>query len=198
MLVATASTPAGAEPAGPLSGFAQAWADIGAYSTKVSAFERKGDAQVDVKMDYVFHKPSLVKIHLISGPNAGANLAWDGGDTVTGWRSGLLSFFKKTFALHDPYVSTTRGATVDQLSFGAILSHAEHEPGKLETAPPEQVDGVTADVVTLTPADPAHDGGLTREVVELSPTTHLPLCVLGYEGPTLVRKVDFSDITLTK
>jgi hypothetical protein len=197
-IIATSSAPAGAFDApGPLIGFAQAWAGLGAYSTTVNAFERKGPEEVDVKMDYAFHKPSNVKIHLITGPNAGANLAWDGGDTVTGWRGGLLSFFKKTFSLHDSYVSTTRGASIDQLSFGAILDHAQHEPGKLATAPPEQIDGVTVDVVTLTPADPAHDGGLTREVVELSPSTHLPVRVLGYEGSTLVRKVDFSKLTLT-
>jgi hypothetical protein len=86
--------------------------------------------------------------------------------------------------------------SIDQLSFGAILAHAQHEPGKLEAAPPDDVDGVKADVITLSPADPAHDGGLTREVVELSPTTHLPLRVLGYEGTELVRKVEFSKVTL--
>ena len=58
------------------------------------------------------------------------------------------------------------------------------------------MDGVKADVITLSPADPAHDGGLTREVVELSQTTHLPLRVLGYEGAQLVRKVEFSKVTL--
>jgi len=196
--IATSSAPAGAEAPTPLSGFAQAWSALGAYRTTVSAFERKGAEQVDVRMDYTFQKPSTIKIHLITGPNAGANLSWGGGDTVTGWRGGLLSFFKKTFSLHDSYVCTARGVSIDQLSFGAILDHAEHEPGKLAIASDEQIDGVTADVVTLTPADPTHDGGLTREVVELSPTTHLPVRVLGYEGSTLVRKVDFSKVTLTE
>jgi hypothetical protein len=181
-----------------LSDFAQAWAGLGAYTTTVNAFERKGTDAVAVTMDYAFTKPSTVKIHLITGPNAGANLSWNGGDTVTGWRSGFLSFIKKTFSLHDSYVSTTRGASVDQLSFGAILNHAEHEPGKLESAPAQEIDGTVADVVTLIPSDPVHDGGLTREVVELSPATHLPVRILGYEGPTLVRKVDFTKVTLTE
>jgi hypothetical protein len=66
-----------------------------------------------------------------------------------------------TALLHDPLVTTLRGSSIDQLSFGAIP-----------------------------------DAGLTREVVELSAQTHLPLRVLGYEGSTLVRRIDFSNVKL--
>jgi hypothetical protein len=48
----------------------------------------------------------------------------------------------------------------------------------------------------LVPADPAADDGLTREVVELSVVTHLPVCVLGFDETTLVREIDFSKVAV--
>ena len=48
----------------------------------------------------------------------------------------------------------------------------------------------------LIPAGSVTSAGLTREVVELSALTHLPLRVLGYEGSTLVRRIDFSNVKL--
>jgi outer membrane lipoprotein-sorting protein len=194
--VAAVAAPAGAVQPAPLATFAQAWQSIDAYSATVTAFERKGSQVVNVTLDYKFRKPSNVLIHIVAGPNAGASLSWNGGETITAWHPGFLSFIKKTFDLHDSYVETTRGASIDELSFGSILAHAEHEAGKLDVAPPDEIGGTPAQVVTLTPADPAHDGGLTREVVELSPATHLPMRVLGYEGATLVRKIDFDKVTV--
>jgi hypothetical protein len=58
------------------------------------------------------------------------------------------------------------------------------------------VDGVAINAVTLIPAGSESDAGLTREVVELSTVTHLPVQVLGYDGSTLVRKIDFSNVKL--
>jgi hypothetical protein len=36
--------------------------------------------------------------------------------------------------------------------------------------------------------------GLTHEIVDISAMNALPVRVLGYEGETLVRQVDFSNI----
>jgi hypothetical protein len=38
------------------------------------------------------------------------------------------------------------------------------------------------------------DTGLTLEVVDLSKVTHLPVRLSGYEGSTLVRTIDFSNV----
>jgi hypothetical protein len=37
---------------------------------------------------------------------------------------------------------------------------------------------------------------LTREVIELSTATHFPMSILGYDGPMLVRKIEFSNVEL--
>jgi hypothetical protein len=94
-------------------------------------------------------------------------------------------------------VTTIRGSSVDQLSFGAILAHAQDQAGKLTDAPPGVVNGQHTDAITLIPADPASDAGLTREVVVLSAQTHLPVQVLGYHGETLVRQIDFTNVVRT-
>jgi hypothetical protein len=178
-----------------IAAFAQAWAGISGYSATVTIFDQKGTQTQRIVFDYVFSKPSNVTVHVIAGPNAGVTLTWNGGPTVVAHRgSGLAAMFKRTLSLHDPLVTTLRGSSIDQLSFGAILAYGQQTSGSLSEAPGEVIDGVPADAVTLTVAGPATDAGLTREIVELSTVTHLPMRVLGYEGSTLVRKVDFSNV----
>lgn len=57
---------------------------------------------------------------------------------VTRRGSGLAALFKKTLSLHDPLATTTRGSSIDQLSFGAILAHAQQEAGSLHERPETQ------------------------------------------------------------
>jgi len=106
--------------------------------------------------------------------------------------SGFLSLFRRTVALNDPLVETIRGSTIDQLSFGAILAHSG-QPGALSEANGDVIDGVATEKVTLVPTSPPADANLTREVIEISTTTHFPLRILGYEGSSLVRKIDIAD-----
>jgi hypothetical protein len=121
----------------------------------------------------------------------------DVGATVVARRgTGLAALFKKTFSIHDPVVATIRGPSIDQLSFGAILAQAQQGGGTLSEAGSDVIDGVATDAVALVPADPAADAGLTREVVELSVVTHLPVCVLGFDETTLVREIDFSKVAV--
>ncbi|MEO7203269.1 MAG: hypothetical protein ABIZ82_11825 [Candidatus Tumulicola sp.] len=125
------------------------------------------------------------------------NLAWDGGASVVAHHgSGLAAMFKKTISLHDPLVTTLQGSSIDQLSFGAILAHGQQATGTLSETPGETIDGVATNAVTLTVAAPATNTGLTREVVELSTLTNLPMRVLGYQGSALVQKVDFSNVKI--
>ena len=98
--------------------------------------------------------------------------------------TGLAALFKKTFSLHDPGVTTIRGSSIDQLRFGAILAQAQQVGGTLSEAGSDVIDGVATDAVALVPADPAADAGLSREVVELSEVTHLPVRVRSPSDPS--------------
>ena len=61
-------------------------------------------------------------------------------------------------------------------------------------APPDELPHPA---IARTPTVSA-SAGLTREVIEISNATHFPLRVLGYQGSTLVRKIDFVDVKLTR
>jgi hypothetical protein len=180
-----------------LDTFAQAWAEVPAYSATVTLFERLDTQVQNSVVTFSFRKPSSATASIISGPNAGAVVTWDGGSTVVARRgTGFAGLFRRTLPVHDPQVTSLRGSSIDQLSFGAMLAHAESGEGTLSEAPTVKLDGEVVDVITLTAYDKATDDGLTREVLELSAVTHLPVCVLGFDGPTLVRRIDFTNVSI--
>ncbi len=177
--------------------FALAWVGITGYSARITLFEQQGTQTQQEVFDYTFVKPSSATMHVITGPNAGVTVVWNGGNTVVAHRgSGLSAMFKKTFPLHDPQVTTIRGSSLDQLSFGAILAHGADTAGVISAGNGPTIDGVPTDEVTLIPTNAVIDTGLTQEVIDLSKVTHLPVRLLGYEGTTLVRTVDFSDVVV--
>jgi hypothetical protein len=192
---AFAAPPARVPPA--LSAFGRAIAAITAYNTTITVFEQRGAAVQTVILKYTFRKPSTVTTDEIGGPNNGVSLLWTGGTTVSAHRSGLAGAFKETFSLHDPKVTTIRGSSIDELSFDQIFAHAQQTPGRLSQGPGPTINEVATDAVTLIPTHPATDAGYTREVIEISRVTHFPLRIMGYQGSTLVRKVDFVAVELT-
>jgi hypothetical protein len=188
---------ASADSSEVLAPFTAAWSALASYSTTITIYERKGTKEENHVLAYHFEKPADVSVHVVSGSsNAGTTVTWAGGPTVSARGAGLASMFRKTLSLHDPQVMSIRGESLDELSFGSILAHARQQDGKI-TQTTALVDGVQADEISMVPSQPLADGGLTREVVDLSPVTHLPVCVLGYEGAVLVRKIDFSKVSLT-
>jgi outer membrane lipoprotein-sorting protein len=177
------------------TGFERAWRSISGYTATVTVFERRGDEVQNVAFDYAFHKPSSAMVHVLEGPNAGVTLVWNGGSTVVAHRgSGLAALFKKTLSLHDRLVTTIRGSSIDQLSYAAILAHAHDTAGPLSQAVGPIIGGIPTTAVTLVPATSSTDTGLTREIVDISTTTDLPVRVIGYDQATLVRQIDFSDV----
>lgn len=194
-----ATVPLPLDVPGAWSRFQDAWAGVTSYSATVTVFEQNGTAAQNVVFDYTFKKPSNVTVHVAKGMNSGVTLDWSGGSTIIAHRgSGFAALLKKPFPLHDAAVTTIRGSSIDELSFAAILQHLRSTPGTVSEAPGPAIDGIGSDAVTLVPAAPGVDAGLTSEVVDLSSTTAMPMSVLGYDGPTLVRKIDFSNVKLQR
>jgi outer membrane lipoprotein-sorting protein len=205
LLCAWATIPANAQSAPPArtqgvsswTAFERTWANVSSYSATVAVFEREGAQVQNSVLDYTFRKPASATVHFIAGKNAGVTVVWNGGNTVVAHRgSGILALFKKTFTLHDPEVTTIRGSSIDQLSFPAMLAHLQATPGSVSQAPGAPILGIPTETVTLVPSSPLADTGLTSESIEFAVPTGLPLRVLGYEGATLVRQIDFSNIKL--
>jgi hypothetical protein len=162
----------------------------------VTIFEQKGSQDENLVLDYTYHKPSNAVMRVVKGKNAGVTLVWNGGTTMQAHRgSGFMANFKKTLAINDPLATTIRGSSIDELSFDAILAHAQQTPGTVAQLPGAAIDGLPTDEVRLV-TTPSADDGLTMEVVDVSKTTHLPIRILGYEGSTLVRSIEFSDVKI--
>jgi hypothetical protein len=179
--------------------FDRAWSTIEGYSATVSVFERKGVEVQHLAFEYSFRKPSSATVRVIEGPNAGVTLQWNGGDTMEAHRgSGFAALFKRTLSLHDPLATTIRGSSIDQLSFGAVLAHGEATLGDASQGVGAAIQGMETDAVSVVPTTPATDASLTLEIVYLSKETHLPVLVVGYEGPILVRSVEFSSVKLDR
>lgn len=177
--------------------FEHLWAGVAGFRATITVYELKGSQAENLVFDYTFRKPSSVTAHVVKGPNAGATIVWGGGSTVVANRgTGLIALLKKTFSLHDPIVTTVRGSSIDQLSFGSMLAHAQETPGTISSTSGASIDGVPTASVTLLPTSSATNTGLTREIVDISTMTNMPVRVQGYDGPTLVRQVDFSNIKL--
>jgi outer membrane lipoprotein-sorting protein len=179
-----------------LEAFAHALSGVTKYSATVTVFDQKGSQTQNTVFDYTFSKPSKVTVHVISGANKGITLQWNGGTTIVAHGSGLLALFSKTLSLHDPLVTTLQGASIDQLSFGSILSQAQQQIDRLSFSPGGTVDGVAVNALNLVPAGTASDAGVTRQVVQMSASTHLPMRILGYDGATLVSSVGFSNVKM--
>jgi len=191
--------PARAQNAEPSAwaAFKDVWNSVTSYSATVVVFEREGTEVQSSVLDYTFRKPSSATVHFIAGPNAGATVVWNGGDTVVAGRgSGIAAVFRRTFSLHDPHVTTIRRSSIDQLSFAAILAHSHETPGIVSQDVGPAILDIPTVAVTLVPSSAVANTGLTREVVDISVPMGLPLRILGYEGNTLVRQIDFSNIIL--
>jgi outer membrane lipoprotein-sorting protein len=192
------AAPAATQTLPAWAAFEQTWATVSAYSATVAVFERAGTQVQSSVLDYTFSKPSTATVHFLAGKNVGVTVDWGGGDTVVAHRgTGLAALFRETFGLHDPRVMTIRGSSIDQMSFAAFLTHARATPGTLSEEPGPTILDIPTVAVTLIPASSATDGGVTREVVDISVPTNLPLRVLGYDHDMLIRQVDFSNLKIT-
>jgi hypothetical protein len=189
----SAETPAGGSAALPAWDAFKKTADaLKNYTETLTAHEVKGGRVEDRVYHFAFAKPALARSEIVSGPGSGGAAVWHGGDTVRGHKGGILSAFKLTISIDDPKATDLRGKRIDAAFFPTMIAGFERE-GKLSEAPGTPVDGSPTDDVTLIPTDPAKVRNLTKEVLVISRTTHLPIEHLGYEGTQLVEDEHFTD-----
>jgi hypothetical protein len=63
------------------------------------------------------------------------------------------------------------------LSFAAFIAHSQGTPGIVSQEPGPTILDIPTEAVTLIPTSPATDTGSTREIIDLSVPTNLPLRV---------------------
>ncbi len=182
--------------AGTLSDFADAWKAVNDYSCSIVDHEVLGSQVQDRRYDYWFKKPSLAKIEIVSGPGKGSGSVWHGGDTVVGHQGGFMHFVHMTVSIHDPRAVSLRGDTIADASFGSILAMYQSGKGTVTEAAGEPVDGTPTDMLVMKITDPASDKGVTRDVLYLSKSTHLPVRRVRYAGDAIVKQEDFVNVKI--
>jgi outer membrane lipoprotein-sorting protein len=189
----TAPVDAAPEPSA-ITAASAAFAKVEDYRMTIAVHETAGDRVEDRTYNVMFKKPLMERIDIVAGPGKGGGIVWLGGDKVKGHRGGLLSGIHLTFDIHDKQVSTLRGDGVDAASIPAMLGDFATIKGVVSQAPGPQIDGADSVAVTLDVADPATDDGVTRIVLYLSDSTHLPLRREHYVGAELVKSENVTDM----
>jgi outer membrane lipoprotein-sorting protein len=180
-----------------LTAFATAWASVHDYSETILAHETTNDGKQtqDRTYSYEFVKPTSALIQIVDGPGKGGGAAWHGGDQVKGHQGGLFSGVKLMISKSDPRATSLRGDQIDVASFGFDLDHFANTPGTLAEAAGPALEGQATTAVTLT-ATPAEASGVTKEILDISTTTHLPVKREQYVGAMLVKSEEFKDVKL--
>jgi outer membrane lipoprotein-sorting protein len=181
--------------AGPILDEANAaFAKVNDYTATVTVHEVDGKNADDHVYAYAFKRPTSAKIDVLSGSNKGGGIVWTGGDKVKGHRGGILSGIHLTLDLHDKQVLSLRGDSIDTGTIPAMLDRFKQVKGDVTEGSGMTIDGVATDAVTLKVADSAADKGVTREVLYLSKTTHLPVRRDRFAGDTLVKSEVFTNL----
>lgn len=172
--------------------FRKAWAGVANYSTTIVAHETTNDGKTvqDRTFRYTFVKPNAALISVLAGPGKGGGASWHGGSTVHAHKGGFVSFVKLTIPKDDPRVRSLRGDQIDVASFGYEVEHFSNVPGVL--AENKTADGIAVTLISTTP----DATGITREVLTLSPTTHLPVKHEAFVGEHVVKSESFNDLHL--
>jgi outer membrane lipoprotein-sorting protein len=177
-----------------ISAFDDAFQKVHDYTVTIHEFEAEGDSRQDRTYRLWFKQPNSLKAEITAGDGKGNGAVWNGGDTVKGRESGILSFIHLKLGLHDPRVTTLRGYTIAQAAIQNQVAKFTQIKGDLTERPGPIIDGVPTDAVDLKYANPASQGGATRATMYFSATTHLPLRMIQYEGDNVVDDESFIDL----
>jgi outer membrane lipoprotein-sorting protein len=192
LIVAQAGARAATTPA--ISAFDDAFAKVNDYTVTMTAHEVSGNDTQDRVYHYWFKKPADAKIEVVSGPGRGSGGVWTGGDRVSGHQGGLLSHFHMKVDLHDGRAVSLRGYTIPDGLFSNEVARYRDSKGELSEHDGPTIDGEATDAVELKPADPKTLGGITRMVLYLSKSTHMPIKQMRYQGDQLVADETWTEL----
>ncbi len=173
-----------------LDAFRKAWEGVNNYTDVITAHETTNDGKEtqDRTYDYKFVKPNAALISITAGPGKGGGAAWHGGPKVKGHQGGAIAHLKLIVPKNDPRATSLRGDQIEVASFGFELDQLSTVPGTLTEA--KTADGVA---ITLVPTA-TESTGVTKEVITLNPTTHLPVKREQFIGDKSVKTEVFTNV----
>jgi hypothetical protein len=171
---ATLSAPAaGNKPTPALEEFQKTFAGIKDYQFQIVTHETTDDGKHAEDRVYLFRyrKPSDAQIMVQQGRDKGGAATWHGGDTVSGHHGGFLSGIHLTKSIHDRDTTSLRGDILTSDAYDTELQHFAE-----------------------TVSDPKANANVSKDVLFLSNSSHLPLGRDQYVGSLLVKTEKFKEI----
>jgi outer membrane lipoprotein-sorting protein len=185
-----------ANTAPAIDAFRAAFASVNDYTYKMHSHEISGTHVQDRIYDYSYMKPHFAKTYIEAGDGQGSGGVWAGGDQVSGHQGGILSFVHLKISIHDPRATSIRGYTIpDGLLQNMVETYAD-VPGRLSQTNGGTVMGVPTDRLELDVADPASNGGISKQVIYFDQNTHFPIRQFLYQGDTIVLDQTIYDLKL--
>jgi hypothetical protein len=131
---------------------------------------------------------------VVSGDGKGGSVFWDGGETVRGHEGGFLKMIVLTLDIHNPRVTSMRGATIEQGTFPWQVEHLKSIKGHMSAEPGPVIDGDGTDILAVDGIDPAQEQGMSKELYFISRSTNLLVRFQGFDGSELVRQSDYTEV----
>jgi outer membrane lipoprotein-sorting protein len=194
---ATLSAPAaGNKPTPALEEFQKTFAGIKDYQFQIVTHETTDDGKHAEDRVYLFRyrKPSDAQIMVQQGRDKGGAATWHGGDTVSGHHGGFLSGIHLTKSIHDRDTTSLRGDILTSDAYDTELQHFAETAGTLAEAAGPTIDGQATTAVTLAVSDPKANANVSKDVLFLSNSSHLPLGRDQFVGSLLVKTEKFKEI----
>lgn len=188
LLLSGSAKASGSAPA--IDAFRDAFAQIRDYTYTLRSHETLGNRVQDRVLQYWFMKPHFAKTVVVSGDGSGGVAVWNGGDQLSGHQGGLLAFIHLRVGLHDARATSLRGLTVLDALLQNVVGRYADVRGTLRQGD----GGEAADRLELDVADPSSDYGITKQVLYLSKSTHLPVRQILYQGEQIVCDQTFADV----
>ncbi len=177
--------------------FVKAFGDVKDYKDRLVTHETDdaGGSVQDRTSEYRWRRnPLAAYIAVLSGPGKGGVAVWNGGDTVSGHKGGMLSMIHLTLSIHDSQATSLRGDTIENASFAYHIKHFQTTPGTMSEAAGPSIDGQATTEVALAVADAAKNGNVSKDVLFISNAKHLPLRREEYVGAKLVKSESYTGI----
>ncbi|UCB47402.1 MAG: hypothetical protein JSV25_08360 [Spirochaetota bacterium] len=163
------------------------------YQCRIDTFCTDGKRIEKRLLNFYFKKPRMIRIDLLKGNqlfDAGSVGVFQGGDTITGHKGGMLSSILMTVHKKSPFATTLRGEAFDEIDMEAVLSYLLDY---LKNGACLLMEEETSYIVSCVPNDEKQNNGISKDIAWFDKDTLIITRFQRYEGTTLVQEAKWRD-----
>jgi len=152
------------------------WRLVKDCSCTMEAHIRKGNVEQDRISEYIFKKPKWIRMKIIEGDNAGAEVMFDPYENeVTARASGILGIFPISFSPENSRVRSIRGHRLDENYLGFVIDRWK---SFLEIGEPKCSENDSLITLEFSGMDTLKNYGAFSEKLFIGKN---PILILGFE-----------------